>query len=649
MLAKLYAKIDDSAKIRIKKFVGAEDVSSLGALSCGEKVTFEVTLPTRLGVDGVVCRIRRDGGADTDLAFEFISTNGAYDVYSLCLDTEVLCEGNGCGLFYYELLFLRGVHTLFTDTVNNLDFSVGEKEGQRFRLLIYSKDYSTPEKFGKGVMYQIFTDRFYRGDADKHRHIAVRDDVIINDDWDNGIPQYANRNGEPLKNNMFFGGNLWGVADKLDYLKSLGVSVIYLCPIFEAYSNHKYDTGDYSRIDGMFGGEEAFDNLIECARQRGIGIILDGVFNHTGDDSKYFNRYRRYGNGGAFNSYESPYRDWYTFRSYPYDYESWWGIEILPKLNHKNENCRRYFTDSDGIIQKYIKRGVVGWRLDVADELSDDFLDELRIAAKSASDGQAVIIGEVWENAADKVAYGKRRRYFQGKQLDSVMNYPLKNAIVDFCLYGDANRLYNTLTEIYASYPPCVSHKLMNLLSTHDTERILTVLGRNMDDAAAPNCELATKRLSPDQRTRGINLLKLAAALQYTAYGIPSLYYGDEVGLEGYGDPFCRMPFPWNDLGAPHRSELLKYYKTLGQLRNDESALDGGHFYVLDHGQHAIAYVREKGESRLIVAAARERDYEFDVSDNAVYEDILSGQRFCGRVFVKADSVVILKESRGTL
>ncbi|MBE6584278.1 MAG: glycoside hydrolase family 13 protein [Ruminococcaceae bacterium] len=649
MLAKLYSKIDDSSKITIKKFIGAEDVSSLGALAYGDVVTFEVSVPSRLGVGGVVCRIRRDGREDKDLAFEQVGSGNVCDVYTYSLDTAALCGNHESGLFYYEFLFLRGEHTLFTDTVNNFDFTVSEHEGTRFRLLVYKKDYKTPQKFGRGVMYQIFTDRFFGGSGDKAHGVKARDDVEINYDWDNGIPQYADHNGEPLKNNMFFGGTLWGVAEKLDYLKSLGVTFIYLCPVFEAYSNHKYDTGDYSKIDEMFGGEEAFDNLIERARELGIGVILDGVFNHTGDDSIYFNRYRRYGDGGAFNDASSPYKDWYKFRSYPYDYESWWGIEILPKLNHKNEACRRYFTGQDGIIQKYIKRGIVGWRLDVADELSNEFLDELRIAAKTVSDGDAVIIGEVWENAADKVAYGQRRRYFQGDQLDSVMNYPLKNAIVDYCLYADAGCLYNTLVEIYASYPERVSHKLMNLLGTHDTERILTVLGRDIGDGDEPNCVLAVKRLTESQRERGVRLLKIAAALQFGSYGIPCVYYGDEVGLEGYGDPFCRMPFPWSDIERPYRAEILDYYTRLGEIRKTEPALDGGRFYVLAYSESAIAFVRENSESRLIVAAAREKDYEFDVPDGVTYVDLISGKEFCGRIRIGADQAMILKEKRGAL
>ncbi len=647
MLAKLYANIDDNSRIIIKKFAGAEDVSSLGALPCGQTVTFEVSVPSRLGVGGVVLRIRRDGREDKDMAFEYVSSGNIYDVYCYSLDTKQLCGASDSGLFYYELLFLRGEHTLFTDTYNNLDFTVSEREGARFRLLIYKKDYKTPDSFGHGVMYQIFTDRFFKGESDKARSIGVKEGAVLNEDWDNGIPQFAARAGEPLKNNMFFGGDLWGVAEKLDYLKALGVTYIYLCPIFEAYSNHKYDTADYSRIDGMFGGEEAFDNLIKCARERGIGMILDGVFNHTGDDSVYFNRYRNYGEGGAFNDAASPYKNWYCFRSYPNDYESWWGIEIMPKLNHANEECRHYFTGDDGIIQKYIKRGIAGWRLDVADELSDEFLDELRAAAKSASNGEAVIIGEVWENAADKIAYGKRRRYFQGDQLDSVMNYPLKNAIVDFCMYSDADCLYNTLTEIYSSYPTLVSHKLMNLLGTHDTERILTVLGRDMEDADAPNSELAVKRLTEGQRERGIKMLKMAATLQFMSYGIPCIYYGDEVGCEGYGDPFCRMPFPWSDMDRPYRADILKTYKKLGEIRQNERALDGGDFYVLSHNEHAIAFVREKNDDRLIVAVSCGEGYEFQVPDTVEYVDLMSGKCFVGSVKVEADTALILKEIRG--
>ncbi len=648
MLPKLFSQIDKECEIRINKFLKTEDVSALGAFARGDVIDIEIAVASRLGACGVVCRIKMDGGADRDIPLELVRSDEIFDIYSFSLDTAELCGERNGGLFYYEFLFLRGLNTLFTSTNNNKDFLVEEKEGRRFRLLVHSSDYRTPESFGRGVMYQIFTDRFFKGEGERVRNLPVRDDAQLNPDWDHGIPQYAAYSGAPLKNNMFFGGNLWGVAEKLDYLVSLGVTYIYLCPIFEAYSNHKYDTADYTHVDEMFGGDEALDNLISEAKSRGIGIILDGVFNHTGDDSVYFNKYRKYGDGGAYNDAHSEYADWYKFRIHPYDYESWWGIDILPKLNHKNEGCRRYFTGENGIIAKYIRRGIAGWRLDVADELSNEFLDELRESAKKSSDGEAVIIGEVWENAADKVAYAQRRRYFLGKQLDSVMNYPLKNAIVSFCLYGDGEFLYDTLTEIYASYPTMVSHKLMNLLGTHDTERILTVLGRDEGDENDDNCVLATKHLTAEQKKEGVKLLKIAAALQFTAYGIPSVYYGDEVGLEGYGDPFCRMPFPWNDMNDPCRTEILDYYRALGRMRANEAAFDGGRFYFLDHSGSHVTYVRENKDSRVIISANRGEEYSLDIPQGVIYVNLMSGVEHCGEVKIHKDSVAILKEVRMT-
>lgn len=641
MLPKLFKQIDNQCKVKIRKHVSGRDASDFGAFLYGDTVEFRIDVPRRLGVIGVVLRMAKDGCADLDTELSRKSADGVTDVFSCYVDTKELCRDEDCGLFFYEFLFLRGNDTLFGGTVNNKDIEMGERSGSRFRLLVSKKDYTTPKDFGRGVMYQIFTDRFYRGESEQAKNIAVREDAVLLDDWDNGVPEFPSYPGAPIKNNTFFGGNLWGVAEKLDYLVSLGVTYIYLCPIFEAYSNHKYDTGDYTKVDEMFGGDEAFDNLVKKAREKGIGIILDGVFNHTGDDSVYFNKKKRYGSGGAYNDPSSPYADWYRFRSYPDDYESWWGIDILPKLNHKNEDCRRYFTGRGGIIEKYIKRGIAGWRLDVADELSDEFLCELRERAKDASGGEAVIIGEVWENAADKVAYGQRRRYFLGDQLDSVMNYPLKNAIVSFCIWGDGDMLYNTLTEIYASYPRCVSDKLMNLLGTHDTERILTVLGREDDNSNLQNSDLAHIRLSEDERAKGIKLLKIAAALQYTAYGIPSVFYGDEVGLEGYGDPFCRMPFPWGDIDGTYRSEILDYYKMLGRMRKDE-VFDGGDFKIFSHTENAIAYAREKNGRRILVIANRGDGFTLELDEK--YINIETEEQVSGEVYIDKDSVLLLKE-----
>ncbi len=640
MLSKLFSDISRES-LKICKFSDAEDISSRGALPCGTKINIELTVSRRIGASGAVLRLMRDGEKDIDTALDFCRTDNLADIYSCTLDTEKMCGDDGCGLFYYDFKLICGTKELYTDTYNNVDFHLSEKEGRRFRLLVYEKDFSTPEGFGRGVMYQIFTDRFFKGESQQAKTLPVRDDAIINEDWEHGIPQYSEYPGASLKNNMFFGGNLWGVAEKLDYLNSLGVKYIYLCPIFEAYSNHKYDTSDYEHVDPMFGGDEAFDHLLRKAKEKGIGIILDGVFNHTGSDSVYFNKDKNYGEGGAYNDPESPFRNWYYFKEYPCEYESWWGFETLPKLNHGNDACRRYFTGKDGIIQKYIKKGIAGWRLDVADELCNEVLDELRQAAKEA-DPEAVIIGEVWENAADKVAYGERRRYFSGRQLDSVMNYPLKNAIISFCLWGDGGMLYNTLVEIYSSYPTFVSNKLMNLLGTHDTERILTVLGGKGDESELSNPDKAVKRLDSASKKRAARLLKIASVIQYTVYGIPSVFYGDEIGMEGYGDPFCRMPFPWHESENSFRHDLCEHYRKLGEIRC-EKAFDGGDFYIVHRGEKALVYVREKEDCRILVAVNRGVGLDLTIPESEYYIDLLTGKRYKDKVTVDPDSAMILK------
>ncbi len=622
MLIKLSSSVDSMPII--KKSIKGKDASDRGAFPCGTDIDFTVEMPRALGASAVVLRIAKDGERDRDIALDFVNTEAGKDVYATKISTSQLCGADEHGLFYYEFLFLRGEDTLFTDTRNFVDYTLERRSGRRFLLLVYRQDYKTPEWFKGRTMYHIFVDRFCRGQGD----VEKREDAIINDDWDNGMMQYPEKNGDRLANNMFFGGNLWGVAEKLDYLKSLGVGVIYLSPIFKAYSNHKYDTGNYLEIDGMFGGEEAFKNLIEKAAEMDIKIILDGVFNHTGDDSLYFDKYGKYGKTGAYSDPKSPYKNWYRFRKYPDSYEDWWGIDILPKLNHTVDECRRFFTGKGGVCEKYVKMGIGGWRLDVADELSNDFLDELRQTVKKASSQDAIIIGEVWENAAEKIAYSHRRRYFRGAQLDSVMNYPLRNGILAFLIHKDGEMLADVLKSIYASYPKCVCDSLMNLLGTHDTERILTVLGdMEKDTSDIPNSELAVKRLDVASRKNGIALQKLAATIQYTVYGVPSVFYGDEAGLEGYHDPFCRKTFPW----GRECMELVDHYRTLGKIRQEESVFTDGEFRVEYAGGGVIAYSRYgDGTNVTVVVNATEKTIRYDCQNKTV--DLLTGNKYGGAV-----------------
>lgn len=639
MLPKLTDDIGMGAVPYLKKQLFApdgeiRDVTPLGAFPVTHRLELCLCVPVRLGVTGVTLRLCRDGAPCGDITLDISESKLGIDCYRCELELSELCVGRRSGLFYYEFVFKRGREMLFSDTANNVDMTLAAETSGRFMLLVYEESFTVPRWLGSNIIYHIFVDRYGRTGHD----LFVRDGAVLNPNWDGGVPSYAEVPGGDVANNDFFGGTLDGVVERLEYLASLGVGTLYLSPIFDAYSNHKYDTGDYEHVDAMFGGDAALDRLLAATAERGMRVILDGVFNHTGDNSRYFNRYGRYADVGAYQSVASQYFKWYNFREYPDNYECWWNIRILPRLCQNNPECRRYFTGDDGIGVRYMRLGVSGWRLDVADELNDDFLDEFRASVKRASDGDGIIIGEVWENAADKMSYGQRRRYLQGRQLDSVMNYPLRNAIIEFILRGDGRLLYDTLTSIYASYPPQVSHSLMNLLGTHDTERILTVLadvGTNM----MSNAELAAFRLTPQQRDVAKRRLMLAATIQYTVYGTPSLYYGDEAGMEGGRDPFCRMPFPW----GREDEELEAYYRRLGQIRR-ESVYSWGDFRVLEYGDGVIAFERARDGERIVTAVNCSDKPHLFARMTQGYKDLLTEAEYSRNVMLEPMRAAVLKE-----
>ena len=600
----------------IRKSVGGEDVSLRGAFLHRDVLQLSVQVPRALGAAAVVLRLAPDGGEDADYPLAFAGSDLGVDTYTLTLSLAALCGKAEAGLFYYEFLFLRGPDTLFTSTSDNVTFALSPHSAGRFRLLVSEDDYDTPRRFRGRVMYHAFVDRFAPGRGERPAG------AVYHENWHEEIEQFGAYPGAPVPNTEFFGGTLWGIIDKIDHLASLGVGVLYLSPIFKSVSNHKYDTGDYETVDPQFGGEAALRALIDACRERNIDVMLDGVFNHTGDDSRYFNAKGNYRSLGAAQSVLSPYYQWYYFREYPHTYECWWDIPILPKLRLAHPDVHRYFVGEGGIIDRYTRMGIMGWRLDVADELPNAFLDELRLRVKNATDGEGVVLGEVWENAADKIAYGRRRRYFQGRQLDSVMNYPLRRGVISFVREGDAAALASVLRELWASYPTAVCHSLMNILSTHDTERILTVLGDRPDDGSRTNAELRTARMSKTERRRATALLKMAAALQYTVFGVPSLYYGDEAGMEGYHDPFCRRPYPW---GREDKS-LLAFYRKLGRIRCENPVFADGDFRILAEADHAIAFERKSESGHVVVAANRgEAPFPFTLPRGRAV-DLISGK-----------------------
>jgi len=539
-----------------------DNAQLFGAFAQGDRLTFTVSAERRSGISKLRMRLYNDATAsERYYFFDYCGMSEGCDKYKLVLDL------NEPGLFYYDISYedINGVRYLKRDE----------------QLSVFYPEFSTPDWIKGGMIYQVFVDRFNRGGE-----VPVRDDAVMIDDWENGEPEYAKERGGRIPNNSFFGGTLYGVAEKLEYIKSLGANCIYLCPIFKAYSNHKYDTADYETVDEMFGGEDALDLLIDRAKKLGIGIILDGVFNHTGDDSKYFNRYRKYGNGGAYNDPDSPYSDWFTFKKFPDEYECWWNIDILPRVKSDCESYRKYILGENGIVRKYLKKGIMGWRLDVADELSDSFLAELRESARSENE-QALILGEVWEDASNKISYGKRKRYLGGRELDSVMNYVMRDAIISFVKNGNAAEFAETAETQYKHYPKCVSDVLMNVLGTHDTGRILNELGAEFPKGMT-NDESCAFRLSSEQKAKAKQMLKSAWLICATIPGVPCIYYGDEAGMEGWSDPFCRRPFPW----GREDTELTDYYRSVGEFRKKNRLYREGVFKIEYAKDSVLAFSR---------------------------------------------------------
>ncbi len=487
------------------------------------------------------------------------------------------------GLYWYSFKYTSDYGDYFIVKTETSLGVVSAFNGNWWQQTVYDKDFKTPEFLKGGIIYQIFPDRFYNSGKEK-KNVPL--DRYICNNWEKQ-PEYRQSTDKLRLGNDYYGGDLKGIEEKIPYLKSLGVSCIYLNPIFEAHSNHRYNTANYLKIDPILGDEKDLESLIKTAEKSGIAIILDGVFSHTGDDSIYFNKYHRYDNLGAYESEASAYKSWFNFKDYPEKYESWWGITTLPETNECDPSFSEFITGEKGVIRHWLKKGIKGFRLDVADELPDDFLDKVRLAVKAEGD-ENFLLGEVWEDATNKISYDKRRRFLRGSQLDSVMNYPFANAIVEFIKTANSTALLNTVLDICENYPKCAVNLLMNHIGTHDTARILTRLGTNV--TLDGNREAQSQfKLNDEEKSKGITLLKLAAVLQYTLPGVPSLYYGDEAGCEGFSDPFCRATYPWGS----ENQVLLSFYRSLGALRRSESAFKDSAFEPIKCEDGLFSFKRE--------------------------------------------------------
>ncbi|MGL5615947.1 MAG: glycoside hydrolase family 13 protein [Sarcina sp.] len=542
--------------------------SPFGAVKLGEKIKIYLELEHDAEVFLEV--IRFNGSKEKILMFrDSYLSSWKKNFYGACINTE-----NSLGIINYYFSIFKDDKVYYYGNGEEGLGGIGkvyEDNPKAYQITVY-KDFKIPNWYKEGIIYQIFVDRFYNGNENFIVNAPKHNSFIYSDWYDD--PMYIRDREGNIAKWDFYGGNIKGVIKKLPYIKSLGATIIYFNPIFEAQSCHKYDTGNYEKIDSMFGTEEDFKELCMAANKLGIRIILDGVFSHTGDDSKYFNKYGNYNSLGAYQSPNSPYYNWYKFYDYPNSYECWWGIGNQPNVDELNESYLNYIVKGENaIVAKWLKLGASGWRLDVADELPDQFIKNIK--ERMNTDFQdTVLIGEVWEDASNKISYSSKREYLFGEELDSVTNYPLRSAIISF-VKGEisSKKLSAIIMSLYENYPKEVFFATMNLLGNHDTERIYTALSNNIME------------------------LKMAIAIQILLPGVPLIYYGDEVGVVGKSDPDNRRAFPW----GRGNCEIADYYREVCAIRNHNNAIKSGEFKIHYINEEVFCFERYLDSRKIIL------------------------------------------------
>ena len=562
-----------------------------GTLPPGQECTLNIHIPSAVQATRVDCLFdSADGGDGFVVTMEYKMKKGPYDIYQ----GKFSVKKPGLLFYHFYITHRTGGFALYKqgDQTNM-------EAGDTWQLSCIPADFTVPEWARGAMIYQVFPDRFCR--SGKCDLTGKLEPYTIHADWYEEVDWRPTPEGEVL-NNDFYGGNFRGITEKMDYIASLGTTILYLNPISKSFSSHRYDTGDYKTPDPLLGTEAEFTALCDAAHARGIKVILDGVYSHTGSDSLYFDKKSTFGGKGAYNSKDSEYYSWYQFYTWPDSYNSWWNFHTLPTVNKMDPKFLDYIIrDEDSVVAHWLKAGADGFRLDVADELPDEFIKLLRDRIRQIRP-DALLIGEVWEDASNKISYGGRRRYFTNGELDSVMNYPFRTAIINFLREWDSGRaLKETVMSIMENYPSQVVQCNMNLLGTHDTPRILTAL---VDDFSGPRHEQAQRRLSRQKLIVAQERLLMASFLQYMLPGCPSLYYGDEAGMEGYKDPFNRRTYLW----GREDWELLNHFRRLGKLRRDNEALRLGDISFFQAEDQKIGFKRTYNGKSISVYANRSDD-----------------------------------------
>ncbi len=571
-----------------------------GTLTPNQTCKLNIHIPASVEAVRAVCVLHLDGTQDCQEAvLEKTESQGRYEIFS----GSFSFEKPGLYFYYFRIEKADGSFRLFKDG-NRTNMEAGDL----WQVSCVPEDFQTPDWAKGAVIYQIFPDRFCReGQCDLSGKLEP---YTVHARWDEEVEWAPNKEGIIL-NNDFYGGNFRGIISKLDYLASLGITVLYLNPISKSFSSHRYDTGDYKTPDPMLGTLAEFRELCQKAHEKGMRVILDGVYSHTGSNSLYFNKEGAFPSLGAYQSEKSPYYSWYTFYQHPNNYHSWWDFDTLPTVKKMDPSFIEYIiTGEDSVVAHWLRQGADGFRLDVADELPNEFMALLKKRVRELKP-DALVMGEVWEDASNKEAYGVRRRYFVDGTLDSVMNYPFRTAIINFLRdRDDGHALRDAVMTICENYPPQVVACNMNLLGTHDTARILTAL---VDDFDGSRKEKARRHLSPNLRAIARERLLAASFLQYMLPGSPSLYYADEALMEGYKDPFNRRTYPWGQ----EDQGLIAHFRELGQLRKDWPCLGRGEirFFQADEGRLGFTRSWEGKQLRVYVNNCPE---EWEISEGKI-------------------------------
>ena len=534
-----------------------------GAIEKGEKVNFKIKVDSLEEIQGVylivkkreqeIMEYRMNLSQHNQYSFHFHATSGS-GLYYYCFRIDAINENHNPFSIYYGKKNKKGEGYQYTQ----------KEEVEWYQLTCFSEIDESPDWFKEAVFYQIFPDRFFNGN-DHQKINQPKPNTFIYGTYEDK-PMYIRNDDGSINRWDFYGGNLKGITKKIPYFKKLGITALYLNPIFEGTSNHRYDTNDYFNIDPVLGTKEDFRTLVTELHKNEIKIILDGVFSHVGKDSRYFNYSGSYGTRkGAYRSQQSKYYDWFTFKEYPHTYESWWGITDLPVVNKGNTNYQEFIYGKDSVLDYWQNFDVDGWRLDVADELPNFFLEGIR--EKLNGFEEQILIGEVWEDASNKVAYGEEKEYASKSVLQSVMNYPLRDIIIDLVNETQAlDKIVYELMNLKENYPKHFYESLFNNIGTHDTKRILT------------KCNGSIKKT------------ELAFSLLFAMPGVPCIYYGDEAGLLGGKDPENRAFFPWHN---PNEYLLNTCQSWIERRQKNVSLIHGDTHFFYHEDKHLFAILRQ--------------------------------------------------------